>query len=209
MAVDVFRSFFDPNGSYCSARSDRLLLKLEARFWAKVRKSEGCWEWLGVKYRNGYGNFGIGRNKYSAHRVAYTLTHGAIPPGLVVMHSCDNPGCVNPEHLKAETQRENCADKIRKNRGRYNPAKGVDHHSARLTPADVLAIVARVDAGESRKDVAIEYGVNASMVCHIVDGRKWRHVTGRYKARPDEVGRLPKTHPADLECESVTGRHDP
>jgi len=85
---------------------------LAQRFWPKVKigSPQDCWEWQGAKYSNGYGCIGEG-GKFGAHlcahRVAYELTKGAIPEGLVIDHLCRNIICVNPAHLEAVTQKEN------------------------------------------------------------------------------------------------------
>lgn len=85
------------------------------RFWSKVRIDVGCWEWLGSKNSQGYGNFGTryraGSNRRyvieKAHRVAYELCIGPIPEGMTLDHLCRNHSCVNPAHLEAVTNREN------------------------------------------------------------------------------------------------------
>lgn len=82
-------------------------------FWERVDKTSGCWLWTGAKSTNGgYGYFiyGRGGQKLRAHRVAWEMTHGPIPEGWVVMHLCDNPLCVNPDHLEVGTQADNVLD---------------------------------------------------------------------------------------------------
>lgn len=81
--------------------------KVAERFWAKFRKTEGCWEWRGSKARDGYGIFWHKGRQLSAHRLVYTLTSGPIPPGLTLDHLCRNTGCVNPSHLEPVSMREN------------------------------------------------------------------------------------------------------
>jgi len=82
--------------------------KVEKRFWSKVEKTEGCWIWSGHKIRKGYGRMNLKGNRILTHRLSYELTKGAIPVDKVLDHYvCNNPSCVNPEHLKPVTNGEN------------------------------------------------------------------------------------------------------
>ena len=97
----------------------------EARFWAKVQKTDSCWLWTAAKNRFGYGRFMLNGKVVRAHRVAWTLAYGQIPEGAgfhgtCVLHLCDNPMCVNPSHLVLGTQGENCRDMASKGRA-WNP----------------------------------------------------------------------------------------
>lgn len=77
-------------------------------FWAKVQKTEGCWNWVGAKNQEGYGNFGLGNRKVGkAHQFSYELHKGPIPQGLELDHLCRNRACVNPDHLEAVTHKVN------------------------------------------------------------------------------------------------------
>lgn len=88
------------------------------RFWAKVSRGPGCWEWTGSRNPvNGYGQFHPTKHtNYRAHRFAYEVSVGPIPPGMLVMHACDNRRCVNPAHLSLGTQLDNMRDAVAKGR---------------------------------------------------------------------------------------------
>lgn len=90
------------------------------RFWSKVRRSAGCWEWTASRTKRGYGQFLLTTGRpILAHRMVWVLTHGVIPDGLYVCHKCDNPQCVRPDHLFLGSQGDNMRDMSAK--GRANP----------------------------------------------------------------------------------------
>jgi hypothetical protein len=95
-------------------------VKLLERFWSKVDKecSEffDCWEWTGGKTVDGYGLFKLNGRHVLAHRVSYEIEVGKIPDGMLVLHKCDNPSCVNPDHLYTGTNQDNANDRMKRNR---------------------------------------------------------------------------------------------
>ena len=94
------------------------------RFWDKVKKTPACWVWAGVTFRNGYGQFG----RHSlAHRIAWELMYGPIPAGLCVLHRCDNPPCVRPDHLFLGTVADNNHDMCAKGRNGRNGNENKTH----------------------------------------------------------------------------------
>jgi hypothetical protein len=86
-------------------------------FFSKVAFTDDCWLWQGTT-NNGYGLFRVRGKTRLAHRVAFAIEHGYTPAGMVVMHRCDNPPCVNPDHLVLGTQRGNMQDAVAKGRSR-------------------------------------------------------------------------------------------
>ena len=98
-----------------------LTQKQVVRFWAKVDKSKDCWEWMGNKDKYGYGRFWISDADYFAHRVSLKIVNDIKFNGLNSLHKCDNPSCVNPDHLFLGTQKDNMIDKVVKGRHRNRP----------------------------------------------------------------------------------------
>lgn len=154
-----------------------VLEEFENRFWVRVKvgSESDCWEWTGHRHPKGYGAFkGPNGKLMKAHRIAYQMTKGNIPDGLLCMHSCDNPPCCNPAHLSVGTDSENMTQMHE--RGRANRAVGSKHHNARLMEADVAAIKRRLAVGESQIAIANDYGLHRQTVHQIKSGRLWKHV---------------------------------
>ncbi len=145
--------------------------KAEETFWrhTEADPNTGCWLWRGSVRRHGYGVFNAGCRTYIAHRFSYELHIGAIPPGLYVCHKCDNPRCVNPEHLWVGTAADNNADMTRKGRR----AIGTRNNS-KLSDDDVRAILSS-DVPAPR--IAREYGVERSLIHQIRARKRWKHIT--------------------------------
>jgi hypothetical protein len=143
------------------------------RFWAKIAVSapDDCWPWTGCRDEDGYGLLALkwddGWRNRRTHRLSYELHRGEIPPGMYVLHSCDNPACCNPAHLRLGTQADNGADM--KARGR---CKRNGYHRRVHDDATIQAIRAAVAAGAMQKDVAARFGVSRSYVSALVRGKR-------------------------------------
>lgn len=141
--------------------------QMEQRFWNKVRRGtdDECWEWLASK-RYGYGVFHPTKTiTAQAHRVAWELTHGKIPDGLVVRHKCRGK-CVNPAHMELGTQAQNLQDMTRD----ATRVRGETHGRHKLTEAQVREIRTRT---ETQRVLAAEYGVSQQTISKIKTGKKW------------------------------------
>src|SRR3990167_5845661 len=121
------------------------------RLWSKVAldEDEKCWEWLASKNNMGYGKLYWHGRLWLAHRVAYTLAYGEIPSDKILMHTCDNPGCVNPRHLRVGTFLDNARDMVTKGRKVTSDQRGESNPRAKLTNSQVLSIHRRLQLGET------------------------------------------------------------
>ena len=132
--------------------------------------AEGCWEWLMFLNHAGYGQCTINNRRWLAHRYVYSTVVADIPEDLIIMHTCDNPKCVRPSHLRLGTHAQNQHDKIAKGKGN----EGERNAHAKFTQAQVESIRARVAAGERAIRIAEEFGVNRSCISKIVNKTHWR-----------------------------------
>lgn len=145
------------------------------RFWSKVRRGEGCWTWLASTSPRGYGNIRWRGRKHRANRIAWELERGPVPEGMFVCHSCDNPSCVNPDHLFLGTAKDNAQDRTQK--GRNRSCRGETHGMVKLTSQQVLEIRQRWAAGPpNQRLLAQEYGVCRPLISMIVHRRIWAHI---------------------------------
>lgn len=159
---------------------------LEERFWSKVdvRGPDECWPWK-AGTNKGYGTFKAFGRTVPAHRIAYELVKGPIPPGLDVLHKCDNRPCCNPAHLWPGTDLDNAQDRDSKGRGAYGERngsriyperlwRGEKHGRAKLTDHQVKRIRGLSSDGRSQRSIAKEFGVSQANIWYILRGLTWR-----------------------------------
>lgn len=154
-------------------------MEINHRFWSKVNKLSnsdgGCWIWTARRHRSGYGQFKReGKQRY-AHRVAYELTYSVFNENMRVLHKCDTPSCVRPDHLFLGTQQDNVRDMYTKGRGVDN--SGDKHGNAKLTEADVKYIRKMLEFGFVQTDIAEHFHITKSHVSKIKHNKIWKHLT--------------------------------
>jgi HNH endonuclease len=140
--------------------------------------NSGCWIWLGAADRDGYGvawDSALKRDA-RAHRLVYEILVGSIPKGKKLLHRCDTPCCVNPDHMFVGTTADNVADCRAK--GRH--AHGTRHGMNKLSVEQVLAIREMIANRETQWDIALKFGISPALVSHIKTGRLWKHLEDNY-----------------------------
>jgi hypothetical protein len=148
----------------------------QEKFWQKVAKAgeDDCWIWSGTITPKGYGRFFYNGSLLRTHRLAYELTKGEIPKGLVVCHSCDVRACCNPNHLWVGTVADNNADA--RNKGRVFMdfhKKGENHPLSKLSDAEREEIKALREAGKSYRELGRLFGVSHVTIHEICKGKSY------------------------------------
>lgn len=157
------------------SKIDEFLSKVE------VDEATGCHNFVGHCNPEGYGQLYVayrkkGKHTERAHRIAWSIAHGEVPECLCVLHTCDNPSCVNPEHLYLGTNADNMKDKADRERivGERNP-------NAKLTERQVLDVLKMFHEDKCTIGaIAREYAVGHSTIGNIVKGRRWKHIYKRF-----------------------------
>jgi hypothetical protein len=161
------------------------------RFMEKILidQTSECWNWQACCTSQGYGRFrGKDRIMTLAHRWAYEHFNGTIPNGMCVCHTCDNPGCCNPDHLWLGTRAENVVDRDRKGRQAVgdrhgsrlfpnNRPRGMLHKNSKLSESQVVNILDEYQSGNfTLSDLARRYQVNMTTISRIIKRITWKHV---------------------------------
>lgn len=147
---------------------------LNERFFKYVNKlitGKKCWEWIGDIGIGGYGRIWYKGKTNFAHRVSYLKHIGKIPKGTLVCHTCDNPKCVNPDHLFLGTEQNNYDDMVSKGR-----RKKVPNSKKRLTEYQVICIRKLLDTGELLKNIAVKFSVSIQTISSIKNNRTWKNI---------------------------------
>lgn len=139
-----------------------------------VNEKNGCWEWMGMINKAGYGRITIKQKKYLVHRAAYQEFIGLTPNNLLVCHKCDNPKCINPDHLFLGTHKDNGEDKTKK--GRAPSFKGSKNPSAKLKEKDVKNIRKMHSKGIPSKILAIKFNINVVQINNIIRYASWKDI---------------------------------
>lgn len=150
-------------------------IEAKERFFSKTihNAESGCINWIACTDK-GYGKFHFNGTLILSHRFAYILKHGQILKSQCVFHKCDNPICVNHEHLFIGDRIDN--DKDRNNKGRQFHARGELQGAHKLKEFQVIEIRKRIALGERNMDLALEYKVSRDMISLIKNNKRWKHL---------------------------------
>lgn len=136
-------------------------------FYAHTFITNKCWLWTGAVDKDGYGVGTFLKKKVAAHRISYILHEGGIPKGQFVLHTCNNPSCVNPLHLYLGTQKDNIQDQIKSGTN-----SGINKVTAKLTWKDVFYIR---ESNKHYRELANELGVSHYCVWDVIQNRSWKN----------------------------------
>jgi len=150
-------------------------LTVPERFLKYVKKTEYCWLWVGSKNNKGYAQLNVSGVPKLASRISWEIANGPIPKGKYILHKCDNPLCVNPDHVYPGDQTQNMADMWGRGRAKPGLVQGQKHGMSKLTELDILAIRS---SDETVKEICEHFGVSHTTVSDIKNRKTWKHVKG-------------------------------
>lgn len=164
---------------------------LGSRFWDKVdrRDENECWPWIAkASHVFGYGVINSGRgNTYCSHVVSFAIHNGYVSDKKWVLHSCDNPKCCNPKHLRMGTREENANDA--RERGRLKGRTGPKDRSMCAKKLTAPLAIEIFNSGLSRTEASVKYRISKHSVSNILSGRTWSRSTGA-KYEPQSILRI-------------------
>jgi hypothetical protein len=161
----------------CSKRKQNeiYLEKRKMQFLKKIKVIKTCWEWQGFINKLGYGTTSLRSKFILAHRLAWILFKEEIPKEIHVCHTCDNPLCVNPDHLFLGTHQDNMNDMFMKNRKSH---KGENHPRSKLCEKDINEIFKLRKNGWTQTKIAELFGVYQTVISRILNKKLWSHIKG-------------------------------
>ncbi len=137
----------------------------------KIDKNN-CWVWQGSLSKSGYGKSSYQDKSWRSHRLMFYFYNGFVPS--IVMHSCDNRACVNPNHLKEGTHRENMIDMVKK--GRSSKPKGTHHSQSRFRDEDIILMRKYYEDGYDLDFISRKYSTHKEYIRQIVNRKRWSHI---------------------------------
>ena len=151
---------------------------IKERFEAKFipEPNSGCWLWTATTNQDGYGRFRYKDRLVGAHRFSLMVYREQENQELCVLHTCDGPCCVNPNHLFFGTHTDNMRDRKNKGRGFVPAKKGVEHYKAKFTEVDIVYIRQQRMSGKTNVQLAGQFGVCSQTISNIIVGKTWKHI---------------------------------
>lgn len=142
----------------------------------KIIPWTGCWIWQRSTFDSGYGQVSVAGKNWRTHRYAWTLANGPIPRGMSVLHRCDTPDCINPQHLWLGTSAENNSDRASKGRNGSEKIAGSNHYLAKLSEDSVRKIRDGEFDHLLQREIAERFGVTQTLISQIKRGIIWKHI---------------------------------
>jgi hypothetical protein len=143
------------------------------RFLDRIQNKNGCWIWCGYVAKHGYGVTSYRSKTMLAHRLSWILFRGELEKDIDICHHCDNPKCVNPDHLFSGTAKDNVIDCFNKKRKSH---KGENHPGAKISEIDVMEIFQLRRIGWTHQKLADRFKIKQGTVSNILHRRLWKHV---------------------------------
>lgn len=169
----------DPNKCNKFSESHNSYVKNRFYSYVTIPNKNGCMEWTGAKHNSGYGTFSLkGSVLIKAHRYSYELFKGKFNSDMHVLHQCDNPKCVAPNHLYLGKDKENARDRIERNRHSNPPIRiGEKNNKSKLNESNVVEIINLLEQKFSERFIANKFGVTKNSIHSIKHGKTWANIS--------------------------------
>lgn len=150
--------------------------KKKIKKFTYINTRTGCWEWQKCKDEHGYGFISYRGKQLKCHRVSWMVFKGDIPKDACVLHKCDNPKCINPDHLYLGNMKDNVRDMMERGRNGYGVMDGMKHPNAKFTDEDVLWIRKQTYTTHICQELADKFGVSFMSIWRIFNKKTWKHL---------------------------------